>query len=163
MQIGCNSLITLYKADCIIFSDIIVVLDGDSRPHIPQYKTPSGNVRDMHFLPLPGSKSPEAIILDALCDCNEIETFFNNPKVREAGINRRAAKAKRQEILSEKHDNKMKRDLYKEWFNQVVSVLESGNFFRFWAEANHGLCNDFKENFLTSYNAIADNLRIKHI
>lgn len=163
MQIGCNNLITLYDADRIIFSDVIVVLDGDSEKDVPQYETSNGKKRDFHFLPLPGGKSPEAIILDALCDCDEIDSFFDNPKVRSAGINRRAAEAKRLDILNEKHDDKKKREMYKEWFNQVRSVLESGNFFVFWATANLDLCNKFKQEFLTSYNAIADNLRIKHI
>lgn len=163
MQIGCNSLITLYKADSIIFSDVIVVLDGDSEKDIPQYITSNGQIRDYHFLPLPGGKSPEAVILDALCDCDEIDMFFNNTKVRNAGINRRAAQAKRLYILNNKNDDKKKRELYKLWFNDVKSVLESCDFFSFWAKANHDLCSKFKHEFLTSYNAIASNLRIKHI
>lgn len=161
MTMGGENIISLYKADSIVFSDVIVVLDGDKHKELPQYQTANQPVRDYHFVLLPGEKSPEAVFLDALCDCNEIEEFFNNERVRVAGINRHYAQSKRYDILDTRNDKKKQREIYKEWFNQAKSVLESGNFFTFWADANRDICEQFKQEFITSYNAIAANMRIK--
>lgn len=160
MNIGCNSLISLYQADSTLFNDVINILDGDSNKDIP--KSHNGENRDMHFLTLPGEKSPEAVLIDYLCDSNDLECFYRQQKLRESGFNVVTMKSIRADI-EQYSDEKKKRDRRKAWFANVRSCIDQGDLFSFWAKSNKDLCEEFKEQFIESYNFIADNLRIKRI
>ncbi|WP_122640497.1 ATP-dependent nuclease [Romboutsia sp. Marseille-P6047] len=145
IQLGCEDLLRLNKADPAYFSNIMFVLDGDVEDKKIKENNKFGNI-----IKLPGKVRPEELIYDFLINLDPYDQFWT--KAFSFGFNK--------ESLMEygPHSNHYQgkdRERFKQWFNDNLNHFEILKVFDCWKEHNSEDYNKFLSNFTNTYNNIA--------
>ena len=59
---------------------------------------------------------------------------------------------------SSRYNQEKDREKYKKWFADHEMIFNSTKLFEFWANDNRKLVEEFKKNFVKSYNAVANRI-----
>ena len=145
IQLGCEQLLRLNKADPKYFSNIMFILDGDVGDDKIKKNSNFNNI-----VKLPGNVRPEELIYNFLDDLDSDDLFwantfhigFNKESLHEHGPH------------SSKYQGK-ERDRFKQWFNDNLHIFESFDVFDSWKEHNEEDYNKFINEFTNTYNTIA--------
>ena len=59
---------------------------------------------------------------------------------------------------SSRYSQEKERERYKKWFIEHQAIFDSTKLFEFWANDNKELVERFKQEFVVSYNAVANRI-----
>lgn len=145
IRLSCDVLIQLNKNDPVYFSNVIFVLDGDVPIETIENANQNGNI-----IKLPGEVRPEQVIYEFLLNLSAdsplweegMKIGFSKESIKEYGP------------LSTKYQG-LDRERYKKWFNNNLPYINSLDVFKYWANENKSSYDEFRDNFIKSYNLIA--------
>lgn len=153
INIGCNELISLYKADLQYFGNTLIVFDGDVSDS--QLNKIDNKIRTNlnNILKLPGDKRPEEVLYDYLICLDKEHDFWTTPEAQLMGFtwdyfHENGPK-------SDKYKGKKEREKYKSWFKDHQQGFEITKLMDFWIRDNQLLVKKFSDSFLKSYNHIS--------
>lgn len=145
ITLGCSELLRLNNADPIYFSNVLFVVDGDVSDKDIIKSQKYGNV-----IKLPGGVRPEQVIYDFLLGLPYDNDFWI--AAREIGFTKE--NIKEHGPLSNDYKGKH-RDRYKKWFKNNLHIIECLNVFEYWENEKKVEYEAFNDNFINSYNKIA--------
>lgn len=163
VKIGCQSLIDLMNCEPS-FKDYLVIFDGDLDSH--SQARIKNNKDNYLLLPSKNKMSPEEIIWNFLNPNNDLSGFGNNLFYYENAkkINKRIKKEYfRNTPPASISGNKVKRDVYKDWFIKTKDVLTKTKVLDFWVKENQTLIDEFISDLKEKYNRIAKRKKLPTI
>ena len=150
-NIGCEQLLNLYKVDTDYFGNVLIVLDGDvSNDKID--KLPQID-RLNNIIKLPGDVRPEEVLYKYLYSLDENHPFWQiaaSLSISWQYINDNSPTSNKYASFTKE------REKYKQWFKDNESWIDCLNVFDFWQNDNKYVVECFINEFIKSYNSIAD-------
>ena len=140
---GCEELKNIYNFKPAFFSNIILVLDGDTKENAGL----SNFIEKENVLVLPTNLPPDKLLYEYLCSTQRDENFNH-----ETGFTQRNIKANGPKSYTKKQHERQK---YSSWFHDNMSYINQQNCFKHWCEDNETETKTFIKSFIKSYNAIA--------
>ncbi len=151
VQVGCQSLMTMYKSDPEYFTRTLIVLDGDVTEET--LSTVPKPIRDKYrnILLLPGKKRPEQVIYEYILGLEPDHEFWN--LASEYDMTWQYFKDNGPD--SPRYKKEKDRDKYKAWFMDHVQFFDLCMLGEYWIRDNVMDAEIFLENFKLGYNAVA--------
>lgn len=151
VNIGCDSIVNLYCGDVEYFGNVLIVFDGDVEERqlnpIPDIIRKKMN----NILLLPGEKRPESVIYEYLLNLDTNHEYWD--RCKQLGFN--WTYFNENGPKSDQYSGN-ERERYKKWFNDHTLFFDSTGLFGFWKNDNDELVETFIEQFITSYNQLAN-------
>lgn len=154
VRIGCDQLLSLYNGDISYFGNVLVVLDGDVTDKDLEVIPEQSRKRLKNIIKLPGNVRPEEVIYQYITSLDSEHPYWENANkldmswmyFKENGPN------------SSRYRQEKERERYKKWFIDHQSAFEGTKLFDFWKRDNDKLVKQFKKEFITAYNAVANRI-----
>jgi hypothetical protein len=158
VNIGCNELLKLRKADLEYFSNVLIVLDGDVSEEVIEKEKAIGKLTIDNLLKLPGTERPEKVIYNYIINLPDDHIFLQN------GMSRGFSKMYFLDNGPKSNDYEgNERERYKSWFQEHKNSFDILGLYNYWEKDNKKLVEDFKKKFVEAYNNIAYNLFIPQL
>ena len=160
ISMGCNYLLDLFKADPAYFGNVMIVLDGDvSESDIG--KVPDSMRRaKKNIVKLPGTHRPEQVVYEYIKSMPSEHPYW--VAATEASFNWDSFNNHAPDSSDYLRFQK-ERDKYKNWFNDHKEIFDETKLFDYWAEDNPNMVGEFLNEFINSYNNIAERQSIPNI
>ena len=154
VKIGCDQLLSLYTGDISYFGNVLIVLDGDVKDK--DLRTIPGQLRKKldNIIKLPGTVRPEEVIYEYILNLESEHPYWENA----AKVDMNWTYFKENGPDSSRYNQEKDREKYKKWFADHEMIFNSTKLFEFWANDNRKLVEEFKKNFVKSYNAVANRI-----
>ena len=150
-QIGCHSLMTMYRSDPEYFTRTIIVIDGDVDEKTLDVVPKTIRDRYKNIIRLPKSVRPEQVIYEYILSLDSEHDFWK--EARSYDMTWQYFKENGPE--SEKYKRGEEREWYKTWFVDHVQFFELTHLGEYWVRDNSVDAGLFIEQFKTAYNAVA--------
>lgn len=152
IKIGCDQLLSLYTGDISYFGNVLIVLDGDVRDKKLQIVPEQLRKRLNNIIKLPGDVRPEEVIYNYITALDPEHPYWENA----AKVDMNWIYFKENGYDSSRYNLEKDREKYKKWFEDHQAIFDSTKLYDFWATDNKELVEEFKKNFIKSYNAVAN-------
>lgn len=154
VKIGCDQLLSLYTGDISYFGNVLIVLDGDVKDKDLEAIPEQLRARLKNIIKLPGTVRPEEVIYKYILTLEPEHPYWEN-----AGkVDMNWTYFKENGPDSSRYNQEKEREKYKKWFVDHQAIFDSTKLFEFWANDNKGVVQEFKKNFVDSYNAVASRI-----
>lgn len=145
VNLSLDQLISLYTEDVSYFGNVLIVLNGNENLEVIPERL---RERFKNIIKLPGNESLEKMLCNYILSLPPEHPYWESA----SKVDMSWTYFKENSPDSSKYRGKGK---YKKWFNKHKGAFELTKLFDFWANDNKDLVEDFKKNFVDSYNAIA--------
>lgn len=152
VTIGCDQLLSLYSGDVSYFGNVLIVLDGDVKERdletIPeQFRTRLNNI-----IKLPGTMRPEEVVYKYILGLDSEHPYWENA----SKVDMNWTYFKENGPDSSRYSQGKERERYKKWFIEHQTIFDSTKLFEFWENDNKEIVEEFKRQFVVSYNSVAN-------
>lgn len=154
VKIGCDQLLSLYTGDISYFGNVLIVLDGDVQEKDLQTIPEQLRKRLNNIITLPGDVRPEEVIYKYILDLEPEHPYWENA----AKVDMNWTYFKENGPDSAKYNQEKEREKYKKWFVEHQAIFDSTKLYDFWAVDNKEHVEEFKNNFVNAYNAVASRI-----
>ena len=155
VQVGCQSLMTMYKSDAEYFTRTLIILDGDVE--VNTLDTVPKPIRDKfrNILLLPGKKRPEQVIYEYIMSLESDHEFWI--RAGEYDVTWQYFKENGPESGKYKREkeNDKDRDRYKAWFVDHEQFFDLTRLGEYWIRDHKVEAEGFLADFKIAYNAVA--------
>ena len=159
IKLGAQSLLDLLYHDNSYFKNVLFILDGDQN-ETKSKKYESLSSKFNNIITLPGNISPEQLIFDYLINLPAEHEILEDNLYK--GVTIRSIRE--QGPFTNKYmDCKKDREKYKQWFVDNKTMLEDIDVVKFWIRDNPELYNSFMNDFVKSFNILANRIHIPRI
>ena len=153
INLGCNELEIFLKQDPHYFSTVLFVVDGDVKERMKSF------VKKKNVIALVGNTSPEKLFYDYLDSDKCI--FWENVS-EDSGMTKQYLLVEKG-IKSDDYKDKEEGEKYKSWFFDQKENIEKYKMLESWKEDNIDKVTEFKKEFISKYNDLANINQIDNI
>lgn len=152
VEIGCTQLLSLCTGDISYFRNVLIVLDGSVKDEDLQTVPEQLRKRLNNIIKLPGTMKPGELIYKYILNLDPEHPYWKNAS--KVYMNWTYFKENGPDSPRYEQEN----DKYKKWFVEHQMFFDSTELFDFWAADNEELAEEFKKNFIKSYNTVANKI-----
>ena len=150
-KIGDESLMRLNRLDQEYFSNVIIVLDGDT----PEEEISKSTPIRKNILQLPGSERPESVFYNFILSLNSEHEFLTKGRDYNFSLQYFSIQGPNSHCYKGSE-----REKYKEWFKEHIHYFDLLNLYAHWENDNIMTSALFIDNFRNIFNEISRTLHL---
>ena len=152
VTIGCDQLLSLYSGDVSYFGNVLIVLDGDVKEKDLETIPEQLRTRLNNIIKLPGTMRPEEVVYKYILGLDSEHPYWENA----SKVDMNWTYFKENGPDSSRYSQGKERERYKKWFIDHQTIFDSTKLFEFWENDNKEIVEEFKRQFVVSYNSVAN-------
>lgn len=154
VTIGCDQLLSLYSGDVSYFGNVLIVLDGDVKEKDLETIPEQLRTRLNNIIKLPGTMRPEEVVYKYILGLDSEHPYWENA----SKVDMNWTYFKENGPDSSRYSQGKERERYKKWFIDHQTIFDSTKLFEFWENDNKEIVEEFKRQFVVSYNSVANRI-----
>ena len=152
VTIGCDQLLSLYSGDVSYFGNVLIVLDGDVKEKDLETIPEQLRTRLNNIIKLPGTMRPEEVVYKYILGLDSEHPYWENA----SKVDMNWTYFKENGPDSSRYSQGKECERYKKWFIDHQTIFDSTKLFEFWENDNKEIVEEFKRQFVVSYNSVAN-------